>query len=669
MPSEERLGASFSIDITALKTGLQQANRLIKESNSEFKAAAAGLDDWTKSEEGLTAKLKNLNDVADVQGKKVSALQKEYDRCIADGLDPMSAAAVKMRTDINNEKAALAKTQSEINKYQKALDELADTSEDAAESVEDVGEAAKDSGDNFTVTKGAIAGFISNGLTALVGACKNAISSVLGLAEATREYREDMAKLETAFSVTGHKQADAQKAYEDFYAILGESDRSVEAVNHLAELTNSQEELSKWSTIAAGVTAKFGDSLPIEGLTEAANETAKVGKVTGPLADALNWAGESEDEFNEKLEACNSEQERSQLITETLNGLYEDAAKKYNKQTKSQQDARRATAELEAAQSELGDTIEPITTKFTELKTKALNWLIDEGLPAAKEGFEWIKENATIIEAGIAGIAAAFVGFKVVSLIQSVTAALNGMSLAQAALNLVMSLNPIGLVVAAVAALIAIIVVLWKKSDKFREFFINMWEGTKKVVSSVGDYFVKIFNKAVEKIKGFFSGLGDFFGGLWTTIKNKFSSLGEAIGSAISGAVKGAINSVIRLIEIKINSAIGLINGAIGLINKIPVIGGSVKKLSEVSLPRLATGGVVSGATAAIIGEDGAEAVVPLEKNKQWIKAVADEMAAQGKQNITINQTNNYAQAHTRYEMYKSKQQTAAAVRLALQGG
>ena len=55
----------------------------------------------------------------------------------------------------------------------------------------------------------------------------------------------------------------------------------------------------------------------------------KVGQVTGPLADALNWAGESEDAFNEKLAACSSEQERAALITETLNRLYSEAAGNY----------------------------------------------------------------------------------------------------------------------------------------------------------------------------------------------------------------------------------------------------------------------------------------------------------------------------------------------------
>lgn len=146
----------------------------------------------------------------------------------------------------------------------------------------------------------------------------------------------------------------------------------MEAVNHIAELTDSTEDLTKWQTIAAGVTARFGDSLPIEGLTEAANETAKVGAVTGPLADALNWAGISEDAFNEKLKACNSEQERATLITNTLNKEYEAAAAEYNELTASTQAARDATNRLEQAQAAMGAQVEPLTTAWTNLRAQGL---------------------------------------------------------------------------------------------------------------------------------------------------------------------------------------------------------------------------------------------------------------------------------------------------------
>lgn len=263
------------------------------------------------------------------------------------------------------------------NDTEKKLDDIGEKAEEAGKKLEDLGDSSEKSGEGFKIAETAIGNFIANGVTALVGKVGEAISSLIALADETREYREDMAKLDAAFTSAGHSTEEAQKAYDGFYKILGESDRSVEAVNHLAELTDNTEDLTKWQTIAAGVTAKFGDSLPIEGLTEAANETAKVGKVTGPLADALNWAGISEDNFNKALEKCNSEQERATLITNTLNKEYEAAAAEYNTLTASTQAAREATNRMEQAQAALGAAMEPVITAWTNLKAGALEWVTE----------------------------------------------------------------------------------------------------------------------------------------------------------------------------------------------------------------------------------------------------------------------------------------------------
>lgn len=263
------------------------------------------------------------------------------------------------------------------NDTEKKLDDIGEKAEEAGKKLEDLGDSSEKSGKGFKIAETAIGNFIANGVTALVGKVGEAISSLVALADETREYREDMAKLDAAFTSAGHSTEEAQKAYDGFYKILGESDRSVEAVNHLAELTDNTEDLTKWQTIAAGVTAKFGDSLPIEGLTEAANETAKVGKVTGPLADALNWAGISEDNFNKALEKCNSEQERATLITNTLNKEYEVAAAEYNELTASTQAAREATNRMEQAQAALGAAMEPVITAWTNLKAGALEWVTE----------------------------------------------------------------------------------------------------------------------------------------------------------------------------------------------------------------------------------------------------------------------------------------------------
>lgn len=277
------------------------------------------------------------------------------------------------------------------NDTEKKLDDIGEKAEEAGKKLEDLGDSSEKSGKGFNIAETAIGNFIANGVTALVGKVGEAISSLVALADETREYREDMAKLDAAFTSAGHSTETAQKAYDGFYKILGESDRSVEAVNHLAELTDNTEDLTKWQTIAAGVTAKFGDSLPIEGLTEAANETAKVGKVTGPLADALNWAGISEDNFNKALEKCNSEQERATLITNTLNKEYEVAAAEYNTLTASTQAAREATNRMEQAQAALGAAMEPVITAWTNLKAGALEWVTE--MVTTKQATDVLNES------------------------------------------------------------------------------------------------------------------------------------------------------------------------------------------------------------------------------------------------------------------------------------
>lgn len=136
----ERLGANFSIDINQLQTGLRTANRLIRESQSEFKAAAAGMDDWNKSEAGLTARINSLNQITAVQREKVNALKASYQQMINDGLDPASDRAIQLRTQINNEEAALAKNEKELKDNTKALNDLGTEADETGEEVEKTSE-------------------------------------------------------------------------------------------------------------------------------------------------------------------------------------------------------------------------------------------------------------------------------------------------------------------------------------------------------------------------------------------------------------------------------------------------------------------------------------------------------------------------------------------------
>lgn len=232
-----------------------------------------------------------------------------------------------------------------------------------------IGTELDDSGFKSGISKlGNVASKALKGGVAVIGsvatAASGAVTGLLALESATEEYRVAQGKLNTAFEAAGYGPEAAAQAYNDFYAILGDTDTATEASQLLAKLADNQEDLSSWTRIAAGVNGTFGDSLPIEGLIEAANETAKVGTVTGTLADALNWAGISEDEFNEKLAACTDESERNQLIMDTLAATYDEASDAFYRNNEALVASREAQAQMDSALSELGQAVSDVKTRM-----------------------------------------------------------------------------------------------------------------------------------------------------------------------------------------------------------------------------------------------------------------------------------------------------------------
>lgn len=213
MANDERLGASFNIDITNLKAGLAQANSLIRESNSEFRAAAAGLDDWTKSETGLNAKIKSLNQITEIQRKKVDALQNEYNNLIANGLDPTSKQAVDLRTKINNETAALNKNEVELRKQTTALNDLGNETRKAGNATDETSGKFSKLGE---VAKGA-----AKVALAAVGATAAAVGALVKQAvESYAEYEQLVGGVDTLF---GSASAEVQKKADNAYKTAGMS--------------------------------------------------------------------------------------------------------------------------------------------------------------------------------------------------------------------------------------------------------------------------------------------------------------------------------------------------------------------------------------------------------------------------------------------------------------
>ena len=384
MAKEEQIKSQIILEgEKEYRSACKGINTSLREIGSEMKLATAEFGDNAESIDALTRKQDILKKSLEEQAKKAKAAEDALKKMRDGGIEPTNPAYQKMQTALNNTKADMVKIQKEIDDTSEKLKKSKIDWESVGETVGKVGKA------------------IGAGVAAMGAAIGAAARAFLGLAESTREARENMGKLETGFTTAGHSAEDAKNTYTELYGILGDDGQATEAAAHLAKLTNNEKELATWTDIATGVYATFGDSLPIENLTEAANETAKTGAITGGLADALNWAGVSEDEFQASLDKCSTEQERQALITETLNGLYSDAAKKYREVNGDIIDAQKATASLNSAMAELGAVAEPIVTKLKQLAADLLQQitpfveLIGNGLVGALTGAEGAAQQFT----------------------------------------------------------------------------------------------------------------------------------------------------------------------------------------------------------------------------------------------------------------------------------
>lgn len=357
-----------------------------------MKAVTSAFDANDKSQENLANQSQVLTEQLSLQEKRIAEIQKALDHARSNYAEN-SNQVQRWQQAMNNAVAELNKTRSQLSKVQSEMDGTEDSTKDLTDALNDVGGASEKASGGLSSMTVAMGNLISSGIQAAASAVADLVSSLWNLDESTEEYRRAQGRLNTAFEAAGYGADTAQQAYKAFYGILGDTDTATEASQLLAQLAESEEDVATWTEIAAGVSGTFGDSLPIEGLIEAANETAKVGEVTGTLADALNWVGISEDEFNAKLAAAGSESERNRLIMETLSNQYDQAAQAFYRNNEALVASRNAQAQMDAVTAKLGNTIANVKNQLTANLLPALSGLADAfngiltGAPGATEAF------------------------------------------------------------------------------------------------------------------------------------------------------------------------------------------------------------------------------------------------------------------------------------------
>lgn len=615
-----------------------------------IKFAADNLDELQRVQENASKSVDDLSQTLDDQEETLKAAKKAYASYVLAGQDGTKEAA-ETAYQIRSLSKEIRTNKERMAEAEKAADSLANEYDDVADSVDNAT-------DNFTLADGVLSNVIGNGISSLAGSAMDAVSNVYGLADSTRELRQDLTSLTTAYDSVGFSSEQALDTWRTMYGILGEDDRAVEASNNISRLASSEKDLNNWTRILTGVLGTYQDALPVESLAEAAAETVRTGTVTGTLADALNWSSEAaelfsdymsedvttaEDAFNEALKDCTSEQERNTLITNTMLALYGEAADTYRETAASSIEAQEAQADYTLSLADLGEKIEPVTTAvsqgMTEMLGAALEWTegvdwegvadtVSGAMDNASDAINFLTDNFEYVAVVAAGVVALIVSLKWDSIVGSV----NKVRGAVSGLWKMISTNPMAGTIAVITAVVAALVWLYQNWDiakkKMQQFGAAAWDVWQSVDTAVTNAIASI-GERFPMLAGFLSGLWSSVQAVANNIKNIFNGLIDFIGNVFAGNWSAAWQNITdifgnifgmlgNIAKAPINGVIGAINTVINGINSISFdmpefLGGAHIGFSIPTIPMLAKGGFTDG--VSIAGEAGKEAVISFDKS------------------------------------------------------
>lgn len=542
MAEDIRTTLQFQADITDFQSAMQEANRLVKLANSEFKAVSAGMDDWSKSTDGLTAKLRQLSTVQEAEQRKLDALKLEYAE-VAKAQGENSAEAVKLQTRINNQQAVVNKTQREFEKYSAALEDVESAADGAGDDIakagkaaKEAGNAAKESADGWTIAKDVIADFVSNAIS-------SAIDALVSVAEATREYRREMALLAQNAADSGNDVEAMKETLAGVSAVTGDTEAAMEGLNMLMATGLKSDNLTYAAEALAGAATRF-DGVNFEGIAEGLQETLATGAAVGPFAEIIERTGGNLESFNEGLAAATAAGTEQQYVLDWLaNSGLKSVHDAYVQNNADLVAAEQAQFRYNDAMAGIGAAVEPINTALSNLGAT----ILEQITPVVQNIVNWVLENLPTVGPIIAGIATAL---GVLAAALGIQALINGVSKAFALLNATMLANPIVLIVALIAGLVAALVAAYKKSETFRNVVNGVWESVKNAAAAFADAvgkvlanIVKWFKNAWSGVKNAWNGAGDFFSGIWGRIRGAFSGVVSTIGGIFSSAWSAVKNA------------------------------------------------------------------------------------------------------------------------------
>lgn len=359
-------------DTTELSKALKQPNSEARDLQSKLKSIDQALKFDPNNTELLEQKFRLLGQAIDTNEQKLQMLKTAQEQFKASGKDIDSSEYIELQRQI-------ALTTNKVDQLRKQkIDMMVDTSEvkDANRALDDMEKNMDDVEKSSSTFRDALKGAIVG--SGIVEGVKGLANSLSDIAEESKENIKIMSSLETSSKLAGYSASETSETYKQLYGVLGDNQTAATTTANLQALGLEQDKLRQITEGAIGAWAKYGDSIPIDGLAESINETVKTATVTGNFADVLNWAGTSEDDFNAKLQKANSTSERANIVLQELTkqGLIK-SADAWRENAGALVDANEAQAEFEQATSQLSQVILPITSKIQSSLANMLKPLAD----------------------------------------------------------------------------------------------------------------------------------------------------------------------------------------------------------------------------------------------------------------------------------------------------
>ena len=315
------------------KKSMGTINGELRNLKSEMRYTEEAFKGQANSTEALTAKSKLLEKEIEQQKVKIKTLaQAVVDSSAAYG--EADSRTDKYRASLNNARADLVKMQRELQDTEKYLKEAEESVDGVASSIDEFGKEAKNVKsplEDFKEQLGKFKNMIVGG--AIVKGIQEVAGAVLDLEESTREYRQIMGTLEVSSQQAGYSAEETAEAYDHLYSVLGDAQSTATTLANLQAVGLEQEDLLELINQCVGAWGRYGDSIPIDGLAEAVNETIRAGQITGVFADVINWGAAENENFGvtlkENIEFTELSKKELEKLTEAQRAEYEATKEQY----------------------------------------------------------------------------------------------------------------------------------------------------------------------------------------------------------------------------------------------------------------------------------------------------------------------------------------------------